>query len=146
MIWDWRGNGRRAARAREARRLRRNGLVGSALGIGGSVLLYYARGSTTLAWVIGAAAVASGLAAAASPLVVYRSIQHGLGAVGRGIGAALGWVLLAPLFYLFFWPFGAFLRRGARDVLGRRPDRALPTYWRRRPERPRTLSDYERLF
>jgi hypothetical protein len=50
-------------------------------------------------------------------------------AIGRRIGRALTWLLLVPLFYLFFLPFGLLFRRGRRDRLKRYFDREATTYW-----------------
>jgi hypothetical protein len=51
------------------------------------------------------------------------------------VGRLLTWVLLVPLFYAFFLPFGALLRRGRSDRLARRFDAGATSYWEPRESR-----------
>ena len=77
---------------------------------------------------------------------VYAAIGRGLALLGHGIGRLLAIVLLTPLFWLVFVPFGRLLRGGRRDKLERWFDVAAPSYWHRREGRPRTKRSYERAF
>ena len=49
--------------------------------------------------------------------------------LGHWTGIALAWLLLVPIFYLAFLPFGLLLRRGRRDRLRRRLDPDAVSYW-----------------
>jgi len=86
------------------------------------------------------------LAALLSPSGMYAAIGRALALLGHGIGRALAVLLLTPVFFLFFLPFGRLLRRGRRDRLERGKERSLPSYWHRRDDRPRTKSSYEKAF
>jgi hypothetical protein len=128
-IWDW----TRAAAARndpaaEARRKRRQGAVRALVtaAAGAVLLLLSLRLPALLAF---AAAGVLGVSALFAPLSLYAALERALLALGRRTGALLGWVLLVPVFYLFFAPFGRLLRRGRRDRLQRRLDPGAASYW-----------------
>ena len=136
-----------AAAAQRARRraLRREGVVRALVGaaVGGVLFYFGAPILARVAWV-GAAFVL--LAALASPDGLYAAIGRGLALLGHGIGRLLAIVLLTPLYWLFFVPFGRLLRAGRRDRLERWFDPAASTYWHRREDAPRTKRSYERAF
>lgn len=147
-VWRWReASPAGAAVARQARRhaLRRQGvgraLVGAA--IGG---LLFTFGAAILARVAWAGAGLVLLAALASPDGLYSAIGRGLALLGQGIGKLLALVLLTPIYWLFFVPFGRLLRSGRRDRLERWFDETAPSYWHRRDDAARTKSSYERAF
>jgi hypothetical protein len=56
------------------------------------------------------------------------------------------WILLVPLFVLVFLPFGLLFRRGARDPMERRLDRARSTYWGARDTTADDPDRYGRQF
>lgn len=85
------------------------------------------------------------LTALVSPHGIYAAIRRGLDRFGFLVGRVLSWVLLMPLFYLFFFPFGALSRRGRRDSMKRWTEPEAPTYWTDR-EDTRTAESYERQF
>lgn len=138
-IWDW-----RAARDDRAvvARARKTALVRFAIAsLAGGTLFYFGRAAVaSVAWSAGALTL---LLALASPLRAYAAVDRAVTRVGEWVGGVLTWILLAPVFYLFFTPFGLLLRRGARDPMKRRFDSGLATYWtRREDDRP----DLERPF
>lgn len=145
--WRWRDSAPAAAAARRERRraLRREGalraLAGAALG--GVLIFLGAAILARVAWV-GAGVVL--LAALASPDGLYSAIGRGLALLGHGIGRLLAIVLLTPVYWIFFVPFGRLLRAGRRDRLERWFDAAAPTYWHRRTDAARTKASYERAF
>jgi hypothetical protein len=145
-IWRWR-DGADAEGSRSGRRksLRREGLIRALIGaaVGGALAYFGAPVLARVAW-IGAVLVL--VAALASPDGVYAAIGKGLARLGQGIGKALGLLLLSPLFFLFFLPFGLLLRSGRRDRLERGFDRSKPTYWHRRSDVPRSKSSFEKAF
>ncbi len=65
----------------------------------------------------------------ASPLGLYALVRRLFDATGRTAGRVMTWVVMVPIFYLFFLPFGKLLRRGRRDRLHRSFDREAETYW-----------------
>jgi hypothetical protein len=70
-----------------------------------------------------------GISALASPLGLYAAIERLFLTLGRVTGRLLTWILLVPVFYGFFVPFGLLMRRGRRDRLQRRLEPDAPTYW-----------------
>jgi hypothetical protein len=52
---------------------------------------------------------------------------------GSLVGTAVAWLLLAPVFYLFFLPFRVLARRGKNDRLQRRFVPDAKSYWTKRP-------------
>lgn len=79
------------------------------------------------------------LLALASPLGAYAALDRLVTRTGALVGTILTWLLLAPVFYLFFVPFGLLFRRGARDPLRRAIDRDAPSYWTKRASDPPRL-------
>ncbi len=147
--WPWRdapGSSESAAnRASLRSSLRREGairaLVGGAIG---GVFFYF--GALTLASVAWAGAGVVLLAALASPDGLYAAIGRALARLGLGLGRLLAILLLTPVFFLFFLPFGRLLRSGRRDRLERWWDPAALSYWHRRDDAPRTKASYEKTF
>jgi len=136
-IWDWRGESDdRAARAAKARRgaiLR--GVIGGLAGAGFFFLL--ARPSfAVVVWSISGLTLLLGLA---SPLGAYAALDRVVLGASRVVGAVLTWVLLTPVYYLFFAPFGALFRRGRRDKLQRALEKDRASYWREREGEDRPL-------
>jgi hypothetical protein len=128
-IWDWRrARDVRGDLAAKARRSRLRGAVQALVATSaGAILLFFSL--RLPAYVAFALAGVLGLSAIVASRSLHAAIEHGLGALGRGTGTLLGWVLLVPVFYLFFAPFGRLLRRGRRDRLQRRFDPDAASYW-----------------
>ncbi len=128
-IWDWRpAAGARGDAAGEAGRKRLRGVVQALVtaGVGGLLLFFSLRVPAFVAF--GLAGLV-GVSALVAPTSLFAAIEHAFLGLGRWTGWLLGWVLLVPVFYLFFAPFGRLLRRGRRDRLQRRFDREAPSYW-----------------
>ena len=111
--------------------------------VAGGLLFLWRPPVAWVAWAIGALVLAAALV---SPTGLYAGLRRGFAWLGHAVGLALTVVFLVPLYYGFFAVFGILFRRGRRDRMERRFDRAAPTYWKRRPAGERTLADYERLF
>jgi hypothetical protein len=125
-------------------RLRRRALVEAAVGAAAGALLYLWRPAVAgVAWSLAALVLAAALA---SPTLVYAGFRRAVAWLGHAVGQLLTVVLLVPVFLGFFALGGGLFRRGRRNRMERRFDRAAPTYWKRRPEGERTLADYERMF
>jgi len=136
-IWVWRDR-ESDERARLAK-LRRGGVIRAVVaGLAAGVLFAIERP------IVASIAVGIGtltlVLALASPRGAYAALSRGVDRVGALIGALLTWVLLTPVFFLFFVPFGLLMRRGARDRLRRRFERERASYWTKRaPDRPGSL-------
>ena len=65
-------------------------------------------------------------------------------ATGSVVGHATTWVVMIPIFYLFFLPFGKLLRRGRRDRLRRYYESEAETYWEKHS--PMQTSSLERQY
>ena len=106
--------------------------------------ILFNRVSKPMAYVVLAIACVNLGCAVVSPHGVYRGIERGLAWFGTKVGLLLSWLLLAPLLYVFFFPFGMLFRRGKNDLLGRTYDRSAATYWTTRS--PNKLTSRERQF
>lgn len=128
VIWNWRDPQPDGPAPLSASRARVRGSFQAAIvaAIGGLLLWLGVRILASV--MLGAAAIVL-LAALTSPRGLYAVLDRMARAIGRRIGRALTWLLLVPLFYLFFLPFGLLFRRGRRDRLKRYFDSQAPTYW-----------------
>ncbi|MDQ3035266.1 MAG: hypothetical protein M3Y87_22860 [Myxococcota bacterium] len=128
-IWSWRD--RDALERARLKALRRGGVLRAVVAvIAASVLAFFERP------IMASIAIGIGLLtlvlALVSPGGAYASLSRGVDRVGALIGAILTYVLLTPVFFLFFLPFGMLMRRGARDRLRRRFERERASYWTKR--------------
>ncbi len=126
VIWNWRGESSEAPAGEGRERL--FGLLHS-LGVGVFGLAIHFLVSVTIARVVFTVASVMLVAALVSPTGVYAGIRALLRRLGHWTGIGLAWLLLVPIFYLAFAPFGLLLRRGRRDRLRRRLDPEAPSHW-----------------
>jgi hypothetical protein len=77
----------------------------------------------------------------AVPLLVFRALVL----LTFPIGLVLFPLLIGLIYYGLFTPMGLIMRLLGRDVLGRKPDPSVATYWRDRGE-PREASSYFKLY
>ena len=103
------------------------------------------------AWVLAArghagAAAVVGVAAAAVPLcglvnrALVRAVYLGTSRATYPVGLVVSHILLGLVYYGVLTPVGLVLRLTGHDPLGRRFDRAAPSYWRRRAAAPDTAA------
>jgi hypothetical protein len=143
IVWDWRGERRAREAAAATRSVRLRGVIAGAVGLVAGTLLF-------LFWsrILGIVALSIGgvtaLSALVSPNGIHRQLNRAVGLMAFLVGTILTWLILVPVFYLVFFPFGLIARRGSRDPLERRRDPAAKTYWRTRTETP--AERYERLY
>ena len=141
-VWSWqRGDGSVA----RARTLRRQGWLQAGVGYLATVGLYL-LGQPALAAVAGGLAVLTAALATLSPLSGYTRLRGALTRFGRGAGVLVSWVVLLPVFFAFFVPFGLMLRRGASDTMKRTLDPSAPSYWQTVGSEANVLSRQERQF
>ena len=117
------------ALAREhARTLRKSGVLRATIAfVVASIFFVFGRALPgALVSVLGGVTLVLALA---SPGRGYAALARGVDHVGELVGSALAWLLLAPVFFLFFAPFRLLFRRGGRDPLARGLDRSAKTYW-----------------
>jgi hypothetical protein len=133
-VWRWQDEAE-SSEEEAPGALRRRGAVRAVVaGIVGALVLVFLWRTPGLV-ILGIAGVLL-LAALLSPSGVYATIERGIDALARRTGIALGWVLLVPVFYLFFLPFGLVMRRGRRDRMQRRFEAEASTYWEPRGADP----------
>jgi hypothetical protein len=84
------------------------------------------------------------LSALLSPHGLHAGLERLFEATGRAVGRAMTWIVMLPLFYLFFLPFGRLRRRGRRDRLRRYFEADADTYWE--PHAPVPSSSRERQY
>jgi len=127
------------------RRARSRGVVQAGIGsaIGALLFMLGARVPAWVAWVISGCILGAALL---SPGRAYAAIGRLGVRLGEVVGLAMTWILLAPLFYLFFAPFGLLLRRGRRDLLERRVAREASSAWKPKSPAPEGPAAYERQF
>jgi hypothetical protein len=141
VIWRWRDAGATAAAQASPGRLRGSlqALAGSVFGL--ACFLFWSRTVAYLAFGMAALVL---FAALLSPGGLYAGIQRLFEKTGRAIGRLMTYLLMTPLFYLFFLPFGKLLRRGRRDRLRRYFDTDAESYWE--PHAPVPTSSLERQY
>lgn len=155
-VWPWRTppdpDEIAAARARAQRRAGSvQALVGACLGAlvfsfpwwWSGAAAWFPRVIAYVAWSVSALVLT---AAWLAPNGAYAAIQRVVNAVAHAVGVALTFILMTPIFLLFFVPFRALGRRGRRDRLQRAfPDPANPTFWIERTGHP-PPETYRRQF
>ena len=128
VVWNWRDPRPQQAADTPSNRPRlRGSLQAAAAAAVGSAFWYF--GSPILARVILSVAGGLLLAALLAPRTLYAAIERLFLALGRITAQAITWLLLVPVFYLFFAPFGMLLRRGRRDRLRRNLEPDSESYW-----------------
>lgn len=130
VVWDWRApddSPDRAAAARKAGVIR--ALVA---GVAGGAFFFFGR--VTMASVVWSLGGLTLLLALASPLGAYAALDRAVARLGQLIGTGLTWILLAPVYYLFFAPFGLLFKRGRKDPMKRALSKDAESYWEARPE------------
>ena len=142
-IWNWQAEqvDARTEQTEPGVRLRGGlqALAGAAFGV--LAFLFWSRTVGSVALGLAALILFSSLI---SPGGLYASIQRIFEATGRAVGRVLTWVLMVPIFYLFFLPFGLLLRRGRRDRLRRYFEPEASSYWE--PHDSVTAASRERQY
>ena len=76
---------------------------------------------------------------------VFKAIERFGKTLGKWVGAILSWGLLAPFYYLFFFPANLLLKLRGKDPLHRPCPTGEPTYWT--PRKPVTdAAQYRKQF
>lgn len=130
-IWRWQEV--KATHGTDSRALRIHGTLRAAIALAVACLLWF-TGHRTMASVVAGIACAMWLIALLSPHDLYARLTGALDAFARGVGIALTWVLLVPVYFLIITPFGLLMRHGARDPLHRTWSAQTPSFWTDRPE------------
>lgn len=111
----------------------------------GLAAVFYATGHPIGAGIAGTLGALAMLLALLSPTRGHAALLRALSWLGERVASVLGWLLLAPVFFLFVTPLALLTRRGAGDRLGMRFDREAKSHWQAMPrvaadERRRVLS------
>lgn len=117
-------------------------LVGGVLCVLGILLWWRGRGSYPYFFLPGILLVAAG---AVSPSVL-KPFQKAWMSLAILMGWVMTRVLLSVLFYLTLTPIGLILRLTGKDLLDQKLEPEKQSYWKIRPQTPRTPSDYEKQF
>lgn len=144
VAWDWRARNAAPVTPSLARK-RRAGTIQAAVAASAGVLLiqFVSPLIGRVVLVIAGLVLASALI---SPAGLYAAIERLFAALGVATGRLLTWLLLVPLFYLFFAPFGRLLRRGRRDRLRRYLEHDATTYWEPHTGVTAASASYERQY
>jgi hypothetical protein len=143
VIWRWRDGEAEVASRPSAASVRLRGSLQALLGYAVGVA-FYLFWSKTVAAIAFALTTGVLLCALVSPHGLYALVRRLFDATGRVVGQAMTWIVMIPIFYLFFLPFGKLLRRGRNDRLRRYYEREAETYWE--PHTPMQASSLERQF
>lgn len=127
-IWDWRAKSQEDAAGPTPSSLRLKAVLQSAVGfaVGTLMLLFVSRTIGMIALGLASVILLAGLL---SPQGLYVAIQRMFEATGRLVGQGMTWIIMVPLFYLFFAPFGLLMRRGRRDQLKCFYEPETDSYW-----------------
>lgn len=142
VIWDWREK-RTGQPGVGSRRNRIHGFIQAliALAVGSCFFIYHHPIPGFIVVSIGGFVLA---ASQFSPMGLYLRIQ-GFGArLGQLAGTATAYLLLIPVYWLFFTPFHLCFRRGAKNKMRAALDRDAQTYWLDRE--PADPEQYQRQF
>ncbi|HVX13613.1 MAG TPA: SxtJ family membrane protein [Pirellulales bacterium] len=101
----------------------------------------FAHGRATLGMVLSVAALVIGTLGALSPASV-RWLFVGMTLATFPIGWLMSWVLFGALYYLVFTPIALVFRLAGRDVLERRYNPTVDSYWSEK----RPVDDVRRYF
>ncbi len=143
VIWDWQTPVRPEGSG-SAGHSRLRGTLQAAVGVGvGTVFLVLGLG--LLAAVVFTVAGLLLSSALLSPNGLYAAIDRAFRVLGRWVGQTLSWILLPAIFYLVFFPFGRFFRRGENDRMKRFFETEAATYWQPHRTIPASRS-YRRQF
>ena len=126
VIWSWRRADPAQESAHSSARLR--GALQALAGalVGAAALHFDVRAIAFVAFGLAGVVLLSALL---SPTGVYAGLQRLFDAMGRALGSAVTWLVMLPLFGLFFVPFRMLLRRGRRDRLRRYFEPEAASYW-----------------
>lgn len=143
-IWNWQtaGGEPEGAALRSRQRGAVQSLVAAAIGAGLYLLLEW-HTAAIVVWSITGLVLASALV---SPTGLFAAIERGFSQLGAWVGAALTWIVMPPVFYLIFLPFGLMFRRGRSDALKRYTDAEATTYWKDRDPEWEATRSRERPF
>ena len=141
-IWNWRSAKGDAAAPSGLRRGKgvRQGLVGLVMG----AAVYFGL-SPHMGLVASTVSSFILISALVSPDGVYAAIERLIGGLVGAVGKGGTAVVMVPVFYLIFLPFGVLFRRGRSDGMKRFYDESSDSYWLTR-ETPAKPEDRERLF
>ena len=136
-IWAWNhAEHTRETLAQQTRAARKRGTIQALVTALMAALLFWIEWRIP-AFIASAIAGLTLLGAMVSPTGLFAGIERLVAWTARRLGIAASWLMLVPLFYLFFVPFVALFRRGARDRLRRSYATGAESYWNQRsPDGP----------
>lgn len=142
-IWDWRGQAGEEDAGPSASSLRLKAIIQSVVGftVGTLMLLFVSRTIGLIALGLASLVLLAGLL---SPRGLYLGIQRLFESTGNVVGKGMTWIIMVPLFYLFFAPFGLLMRRGRRDQLKCYYEPEATSYWE--PHKTLTAESREHQF
>jgi hypothetical protein len=143
-VWPWRETEAAAAQPKKTGPARTAVVVQTAVMAAIGAVLFRMpehRVAGIVAWSLAAVALVSGFFIPP----VFAAIERLGRRLGKGAGAILTWSLLAPFYYLCFFPLRLALIIRGRDPLHRQVPTDEPTYWI--PRKPGAdLSRYKKQF
>ncbi len=143
VVWPWK-EAEESCSANSANAVRVSALIHGVIGgiIGTGVYFYLSPAVGYIAWSLSGVLALLGLA---SPTGAYAKVRAAMDTFGRIVGTVMAWLLLLPVYYLFFTPFRILFRGGKKDAMTRWLDPNAETYWVTR-EGESSKESYERQF
>lgn len=121
----------------------RQACIGLAIGFSVAAFLFFKKDHTLLALLI--AGISSGVAICTFFIPpAHHAIQKSLAWLAHWVGQLLAYILLVPLFYLFFVPAGIIRGMRGKDPLHLKRTGEETTYWE--PREKVELPQYRRQF
>ncbi len=143
VAWPWRQ--RAAAEAPSAAPIRTRATLQTVVAWAIAGVLY-AFGHGLAAALVGVISSLAWVVALISPQGAWAILGSAMAGLARAVASALGWLMLIPLFYLFFLPFGLLFRRGSKDPMRRNLDKGAASYWIERQPVSDRITARKRMF
>jgi hypothetical protein len=141
VVWDWQ---QETAPAIAHGDRRTKGTLQGVIGLTVGTLLFWfvSEHMGMFVWTVASLIT---LCALASPNGAYVAIERFIDWLVVVVGKAVTVLVMIPIFYLVFLPFGTLFRRGKKDTMTRFYEESAGSYWLTRTHEV-TPEDRERLF
>jgi hypothetical protein len=140
-VWSWREPEQPPD---VARKNRIKGLIQGTIGALVATLIFFYI-SQHAAYVVYTITGLITLTALASPAGLFPRIELGFEKLGAFLGQMMSWLLLGPIYFIFFSGFHLLFRRGKKDAMTRWLDPQAESYWNERSGPPEAIR-YEKQY
>jgi hypothetical protein len=131
-VWRWQDGATAQAKGPSASALRQHGAIRGVIAFAVASAFWFTH-HTNMAIVVAAIGATTLLTALLSPLGLYTRLTRALDVFAQGVGTAITWLILVPIYFLVITPIGTVMGMGSRDPLRRKWTAQTPTFWTNRP-------------